>query len=82
MSYGDRFGSVLVQEMACCWHQAIIWTNTDLPSEWSSENHLRAISQEIYLCHKIVKLASKLIILNLGRNHIDVPISAAMNIHD
>ena len=44
----DRTGSVLAQVMACSRrHQTITWTNVDLSSVRSSDNHLRAISQEI-----------------------------------
>ena len=44
----QRFGSTLSQVMICCWqHQAITWTNVDLSSVRSSDNHLSAISQEI-----------------------------------
>ena len=62
-----RSGSTLAQVMVGAWrHQAITWTNVDLPSVRSNENHLRAISQEISQS-SITKISLKITCLNFMR---------------
>ena len=45
-TWRHRSESTLAQAMAWWWHQAITWTNVDLSSVRSSNNHLRANLQE------------------------------------
>ena len=68
-------GSTLIHVMACClWHQAITWTNVDLPSKTFCGIHLRAIWQEVLMnlirnpCSKIT--ISRLLSHLLGTNEL------------
>ena len=50
------------------WHQAITWTNVDLSSERSSDNHLRTISEAISL-PPITEISLKIISTKFHWNH-------------
>ena len=75
--YGEiHLGQHWFRQWLVAWrHQAIAWTNVDLSLVRSSDNHLRAISQEI--SHpSVIKISLKITCLKF---HSDLPVANEIN---